>query len=57
MDNIILMLEVFVLRIGIVGNFIVDNFKFILKRIGGVFFFILLRKYIRFVIIYVFFSI
>lgn len=56
-DNTTSMPEVFVLRIGIVGNFTADNLKLISKRTGGVPFSIPLRKYIRFVIIYVLSSI
>lgn len=56
-DNTTSMPEVFVLRIGIVGNFTADNLKLISKRTGGVPFSIPLRNYIRFVIIYVLSSI
>lgn len=38
-NNVVVMLKYFMIKIGIVGMFILDDFKLILKRIGEDFFF------------------
>lgn len=37
-NNVVVMLKYFMIKIGIVGMFIFDDFKLILKRIGEDFF-------------------